>query len=99
VSEAGSKTIFAEVCSQKVEADGLTFLADTVRVQRIRNEEEYEGVRVLLEARLGNARIPLQIDVGFGALNFRPNEAAQALVLAKKNKGNHTVQPVPSGMP
>jgi predicted nucleotidyltransferase component of viral defense system len=66
VSEAGSKKIFAEVCSQKVEADAMTFLADTVRVQRIRNEEEYEGVRVLLEARLGNARIPLQIDVGFG---------------------------------
>jgi predicted nucleotidyltransferase component of viral defense system len=66
VSEPGSKKIFAEVCSQKVEEDGLTFFTDTIRVERIRDEEEYEGVRVLLEARLGNARIPLQIDVGFG---------------------------------
>jgi predicted nucleotidyltransferase component of viral defense system len=60
------RKVFAELCSQKVEDDGLSFLADTIRVERIRDEEEYEGVRVLLEARLANARIPLQIDVGFG---------------------------------
>jgi predicted nucleotidyltransferase component of viral defense system len=58
--------IFADVCSQDVEDDGLSFLAETIRVERIRDEEAYEGVRVLLEARLGNVRIPLQIDVGFG---------------------------------
>ena len=60
------RKVFAELCSQKVEDDGLSFLADRIRVERIRDEEEYEGVRVLLEARLANARIPLQIDVGFG---------------------------------
>ena len=58
--------IFSEVCSQDVEDDGLSFLSETIRVERIRDEEAYEGVRVLLEARLGNVRIPLQIDVGFG---------------------------------
>jgi len=31
-----------------------------------RVEEAYEGVRVSLESRMANARIPLQIDVGFG---------------------------------
>ncbi len=60
------RKIFAEVCGQKVEDDGLTFLLDTIRVEKIRDEEAYEGIRVLLEARLANARIPLQIDVGFG---------------------------------
>ena len=40
--------------------------ADTIRIEKIRDEEAYEGIRVLLEARLANARIPLQIDVGFG---------------------------------
>jgi hypothetical protein len=44
----------------------VTLLPDTIRVEKIRDEEDYEGVRVLLEARLANARIPLQIDVGFG---------------------------------
>jgi hypothetical protein len=43
-----------------------SFLADTIRIEKIRDEEAYEGIRVLLEARLANARIPLQIDVGFG---------------------------------
>lgn len=58
--------IFSEVCSQDVEDDGLSFRSESIRVERIRDEEAYEGVRVLLEARLGNVRIPLQIDVGFG---------------------------------
>ena len=49
-----------------MEDDGMTFLADTIRIERIREEEAYEGVRVLLEGRLANARLPLQIDVGFG---------------------------------
>ena len=60
------RKLFAELCSQRVEADGLSFLPETIRVERIRDQEEYEGVRVLMEARLANARIPLQIDVGFG---------------------------------
>ena len=60
------RKIFTELCSQRVEDDGLNLLPDTIRVERIRDEEEYDGVRVLLEARLANARIPLQIDVGFG---------------------------------
>jgi predicted nucleotidyltransferase component of viral defense system len=62
----GYRKIFVEVCGQKVEDDGLTFLAETIRVEKIRDEEAYEGIRVLLEARLATARIPLQIDVGFG---------------------------------
>src|SRR5205085_807412 len=32
----------------------------------IKDDEDYEGVRVLLQARLGVARISLQIDIGFG---------------------------------
>ena len=57
---------FADVCAEKVEDDGLSFLSDTIRIEKIREEEAYQGIRVLLEARLANARIPLQIDVGFG---------------------------------
>ncbi len=32
----------------------------------IRETQEYGGLRVLLEAKMANARIPLQIDIGFG---------------------------------
>jgi Nucleotidyl transferase AbiEii toxin, Type IV TA system len=66
VSDVSYRKIFSEVCSQKIEDDGLMFLPDTIRADRIRDDEVYGGVRVLLEARLGNVRVPLQIDVGLG---------------------------------
>jgi predicted nucleotidyltransferase component of viral defense system len=58
--------VFREVIGVEVEDDGLEFLPETVRGERIREDEEYEGVRVHLEARLAAARIKVQIDVGFG---------------------------------
>ena len=66
ISNVSYRKIFSEVCSQKVGDDGLTFLPDTIRVERIRDDEAYEGVRVRLEAQLGDVRDPLQIDLGLG---------------------------------
>ncbi len=48
-------------CARDVDDDGLTFLPDTIRVERIRDDEAYEGVRVRVEARLGVVRVPLQM--------------------------------------
>jgi predicted nucleotidyltransferase component of viral defense system len=62
----GMKKIFAEICAQPVESDGLAFDPNAVRAEAIREELAYQGVRVRCLARLGNARIPLQVDVGFG---------------------------------
>jgi hypothetical protein len=59
-------TAFRRVCATAVDPDGLTFDAETVRAAPIREENEYGGVRVTLTAMLSVARIPLQIDVGFG---------------------------------
>jgi len=58
--------VFRGVCGAPVEPDGLAFLASTVRAAGIRDRQEYGGVRVKLTAMLGRARVPLQIDVGFG---------------------------------
>lgn len=58
--------IMREVCQVVVEDDGLTFDPSTVRAERIADDAEYEGVRVLFDGRLGNARIRMQTDVGFG---------------------------------
>jgi predicted nucleotidyltransferase component of viral defense system len=60
------RDIFHAVASVEDANDGLTFLPDTVAVNRIREEQEYGGLRITLMAKLGNSRIPLQIDVGFG---------------------------------
>ena len=67
--------VFRQVCLMEVEPDGLEMLADSVRGEIIRVEEEYAGTRIKLIAMLGKARIPLQIDVGFGdAVTPAPQE-------------------------
>ena len=58
--------VFREVCEEEVEKDGLRFPAETVGAETIREEQEYGGVRVKLRALLERARIPMQVDVGFG---------------------------------
>jgi hypothetical protein len=60
------KAIFTELCSLPTEPDGLAFLPESVTVTPIREEAAYAGIRVTLAARLGNARIPVQADIGFG---------------------------------
>jgi predicted nucleotidyltransferase component of viral defense system len=57
--------LFRNICAVEAE-DGLIFHPDSVRVREIREEQEYGGQRVHLVATLGQARIPLQIDIGFG---------------------------------
>lgn len=58
--------IVKELCSITCPEDGLAFLAESVRAEPIRDKSEYHGFRVKLMAMLGRARIPLQVDVGFG---------------------------------
>jgi len=58
--------LFAEIASVVVEDDGIVFDPSSVRSTRIKEDAEYEGVRVNVAARVGSARLELQIDVGFG---------------------------------
>jgi predicted nucleotidyltransferase component of viral defense system len=48
------------------DVDGIEFMSDTVRAIPIREEHHYDGIRVTLEGMLHQARIPLQIDIGYG---------------------------------
>ena len=61
----GVENIFAGICRQAVADDGLIFDAATVMTERISEDADYEGVRVRFQGRLGNARIAMQIDIGF----------------------------------
>jgi hypothetical protein len=58
--------VVREVCGQAVEPDGLVFHADTVTGMSIREDAEYSGVRATFLATLQNARVAMQVDVGFG---------------------------------
>jgi predicted nucleotidyltransferase component of viral defense system len=58
--------VFRQVCGEQVEEDGLRFLATSIKGEQIKEQDEYQGIRIRGEAKLGNAKIPLQIDIGFG---------------------------------
>lgn len=55
-----------EICTLPVADDGLAFEAATVVAEPIRETAEYHGLRVRFAAKLAGARIPMQIDIGFG---------------------------------
>ena len=58
--------VFRDICQAEVEPDGLEFDAESIQITEIREGLEYPGQRIRLEARLGNARINVHIDIGFG---------------------------------
>jgi predicted nucleotidyltransferase component of viral defense system len=55
----------ADVSKTPVEDDGIVFDPSSVAVERIAEDAEYEGVRAKFQGRLGNTRLPMQIDIGF----------------------------------
>lgn len=54
------------VCDVVAEPDGIEFNRDSIEVTRIKEDADYEGVRVNFHAVLAKARVPMQIDIGFG---------------------------------
>jgi len=60
------ENVFREIIRTRVDDDGLVFLDEGFRAERIRAEDEYAGVRLHVEARMAAARIPIQVDIGFG---------------------------------
>ena len=68
------KRVFMSLCAVDVPDDGLTFLAESVQIEQIREDQEYGGMRVKLMATLRNVRIPLQVDIGAGDAVVPPPE-------------------------
>ena len=57
---------FRAICQVEIDDDGLAFDADGLRIETIREDQQYGGVRVKTVAFLGKPRIPVQVDIGFG---------------------------------
>jgi hypothetical protein len=70
--------IFRDQCDVPVEDDGVTFDPRSVAAQRIKEDADYEGVRVTLRASLGTAKLALQIDVGFGEPRSRKRRRSRS---------------------
>ncbi len=60
------EAVIAEIAAAEVDDDGLDFLPETIKGEAIREASLYDGVRLRLVATLGSARIPVQVDIGFG---------------------------------
>ncbi len=58
-------TQVADIISVETD-DGLAFDLGTVRGERMKEGADYEGVRVRFIGTLNNARVNMQIDIGFG---------------------------------
>lgn len=76
------QAVIRDICEQDVENDGLLFHPDSILVEQMKEDEEYQGVRAKLQATLASARIPIQIDIGFGdAINPEPSEVTYPTLL------------------
>lgn len=64
--ESSVITQIKEIISIATEPDGLIFEPDSIRLERITEDADYEGIRVRFLGSLDSARIHMQIDIGFG---------------------------------
>jgi hypothetical protein len=62
--------VMKDVCNTTVEPDGLKFDSENVKGTKIKEDADYEGVRVKFTGFLDRARIPMQIDMGFGDIVY-----------------------------
>ena len=60
------KEIVGAVCEIDVDPDGVEFDRASIEVSRIKEDADYEGVRIQFHATIVRARIPMQLDIGFG---------------------------------
>jgi predicted nucleotidyltransferase component of viral defense system len=66
LSEESLGRMLLEVAEQEVEPDAVAFEKGSVRIEPIRAEDDYGGWRATLRARVGAARLTVQVDVGVG---------------------------------
>jgi hypothetical protein len=60
------KEVTGTVCEAAVDPDGIEFNRASIKTSRIKEDADYEGIRVQFHATLARARIPMQLDIGFG---------------------------------
>jgi predicted nucleotidyltransferase component of viral defense system len=68
VSNERSKliAIFQEIVQTPCPEDGVAFRASEITAKKIKEDADYEGLRLFVPCGLGKARQRLQIDIGFG---------------------------------
>jgi hypothetical protein len=67
---ASIEAVMRDVCNVSVDPDGLLFDSKTIQGRKIKEDADYEGVRLKFLGFLERSRIPMQIDVGFGDIVY-----------------------------
>lgn len=55
-----------QIVSNIETADGVTFNSENITAEKIKEDADYEGVRVKIEGSLGTIKQKIQLDIGFG---------------------------------
>lgn len=66
------EAIIVDACNGDCADDGIVFDSKSVKGERIKEDADYEGIRVKFVGYLEKARIPMQIDIAFGDV-MHPN--------------------------
>ena len=84
-SVANLEEITREICAEAIDDDGIEFDPDSVVGERIKEDADYEGVRIKFLGLLEKARVPMQLDIAFGDV-VHPSvlEAPYPSLLGKK---------------
>lgn len=86
--------VFREIAGMPVASDdGVVFDLSSLSVEDIKKQDDYKGLRVKFHARMGQARLPLQFDIGFGDSVYPRAEIAEYPVLLGGPKPRIKVYP------
>lgn len=83
--------VVKEICAIKTGDDGIVFYTHTLKAAKIKENDDYSGIRVRFTGFIERTRIPLQVDFGFGDIVYpEPGEIDYPVFLdfpAPKLKG------------
>ena len=76
------RSVIRHICAVPVVDDGIAFNGEWIRIEPIHDQDEYDSPRARFEATLDGARIPIQIDIGFGnAIELPPTDEHYPVLL------------------
>jgi len=84
--EASIRADIETICSIDGGSDGLLFDTSHATMEEIRENNRYQGMRIRIPVYLGNARIRLQIDLGFGDVVYPPPQSITLKALLNQSE-------------
>lgn len=81
--------IMRSVCNVVIDSDGMLYDGKSIKVEPIREDASYGGLRCVLNAFLGTAKLRVQVDIGFGDV---VTPIATRIVLPTMLKGEESLE-------